>query len=202
MTLIQSALERGETLERVDRPAGALQRWLNQRLPDQRPVVPPLAGSWLGHPLHPILVLAPIGTWLSAGLLDLVPEQEVAARRLVLTGLVAAVPAMAAGAVDYRKLDQRQRRIGFLHLVSNVAAAGCYAASYRARRQGRSIAGKVWGLAGLAAVSAGGTLGGHLTYAQGVGVYRWQPDRRGDQPAQQTARELAEQAATGGSGGG
>ena len=29
----------------------------------------------------------------------------------------------------------------------------------------------------LAAISAGGALGGHLSYAQGAGMFRWQPLR-------------------------
>src|SRR3569833_2789463 len=33
-----------------------------------------LHGTWLGHPLHPVLVQLPVGSWLSAGLLDDLPE--------------------------------------------------------------------------------------------------------------------------------
>ena len=29
-----------------------------------------LHGTWLGHPLHPVLVQVPVGSWISAGVLD------------------------------------------------------------------------------------------------------------------------------------
>ena len=39
-----------------------------------------LNGVWLGHPLHPLLVQAPVGTWLSASILDLSARVRSAAR--------------------------------------------------------------------------------------------------------------------------
>jgi uncharacterized membrane protein len=175
MSVITRTMDRIEKLSRVDAPAGLVQRGVNRLFPEGSRIVPPLAGSWLGHPLHPALVLAPIGSWLSATVLDAVPGQQPAARRLVLTGLAAAVPAVVTGAVEYRQLSGRQRRVGFVHLVANATAAACYAASYRKRVRGHTAAAQGLGLLGLAAVTVGGTLGGHLAYAHGVGVYRWQP---------------------------
>lgn len=186
MTVVTRTLERIETLAPVDAPAGVVQRWLHRLLPHQPRVVEPLGGSWLGHALHPVVVLVPIGAWLSAGVLDTVPGQQPAARRLVLAGLVAAVPAVVTGAVDYRKLAGAQRRVGFVHLLANLTAGLCYTASYQSRRRGHTLVGQALGLIGLSAVVAGGTLGGHMTYAQGVGVYRWQPQRTA-QPATEPA---------------
>lgn len=178
MTIVRRTLEATETMDRVDPIAGAAQRRVSKVLPAGRPAGRLLGGSWLGHPLHPVLVLVPIGSWLSAAILDMVPGQESAVRRLIMTGLVGAIPAAIAGAVDFRQLDTRPRRVGFIHGLSNVTATACFAASYGLRRAGRTGAGRFWSMLGLAAVGTGGTLGGHLTYAQGVGVYRWQPERR------------------------
>lgn len=178
MGYIGRILERVEQVRQVDSPARAVQRWLNRLLPDDRPVVDTLSGAWLGHPLHPVLALVPVGSWLSAEVLDTVPGAQPAARKLVLAGLVAAAPTALAGATDFRKLDPRQRRVGFLHWAATATAGGCYVLSYRHRRRGRWIAGRFWGLAGLAAVSTAALLGGHLTYALGAGVYRWQPERQ------------------------
>ena len=183
MTVISRTLERIESLRQLDAPAGALQTVLGRLLPEGRRIAAPLGGSGLGHPLHPALVLVPIGSWLSASVLDTVPGQQPAARRLVLTGLLAAVPAAVTGAVDYRSLSGRQRRVGFVHLLSNLTATTCYAASYRSRLRGDTAAGRALGLLGLTAVGIGGALGGHLTYAQGVGVYRWQPPPAAEEPA-------------------
>jgi uncharacterized membrane protein len=180
MSIVSRTLEATETLERVDPAAGAVQRQVTRVLPDSRPVGKLLGGSWLGHPVHPVLVLLPIGAWLSATLLDLLGGQQAAARRLVLIGLLSAPPAAIAGAADFRQLGPRPRRVGFIHALANTVAVACFATSYWARRTGRTGTGRVSALLGLAAVGAGGTLGGHLSYAQGVGVYRWQPQRRPD----------------------
>src|SRR3954452_24103917 len=32
-----------------------------------------LHGTWLGHPLHPVLVQVPVGAWTSAGPVDSIP---------------------------------------------------------------------------------------------------------------------------------
>jgi hypothetical protein len=177
MTMVRRVLGEVESLERVDGAAGAVQRWMRGVLPEGR-VLDVLRGSWLGHPLHPALVMLPLGSWLSAGVLDLLPGEQAAARRLVLAGLLTAGPAMVAGAAELRDLDGGRRRVGFVHLVANLTAGACYAASYGYRRGGRVAAGRALAMLGLAAVGVGGTLGGHLSYAQGVGVYRWQPERR------------------------
>ncbi len=177
MTVVTRTLERAEDLTQLDAPADALQRGLRGVLPDRSPVVAPLGGSWIGHPLHPALVVAPFGSWLSASVLDAIPGQEAAAKRMVLTGLFTVIPAALSGAVDFRKLSGSARRVGFIHLLVNVTGSLCYAASYVARRQGRHGIGRALALLGLAAIGTGGTLGGHLAYAQGVGVYRWQSER-------------------------
>ena len=183
MTVVSKTLERTESLSQLDAPADALQRGLRSVLPDRSPVVRPLGGSWIGHPLHPAMVVAPFGSWLSANVLDAIPGQEPAAQRMVLTGLLAAVPAALTGAVDFRKLSGSARRVGFVHLLANSTGSLCYLASYLARRQGRHGIGRALALLGLAAVSTGGALGGHLAYAQGVGVYRWQPERADQRPS-------------------
>src|SRR5262245_5838534 len=42
-----------------------------------------LHGVWLGHPLHPAMVQIPVGAWVSAALLDAVPEAAPGATALV-----------------------------------------------------------------------------------------------------------------------
>lgn len=61
------------------------------------------------------------------------------------------------------------RRVGLAHAAVNATALGLYGASLVARRRGNPGRGKALGLAGSAALSVGGFLGAHLTYAQGVG---------------------------------
>lgn len=60
------------------------------RLIPPGPVRDALHGVWLGHPLHPMLVQASIGAWLSASILDFTGGGEKGARHLVTAGLAAA----------------------------------------------------------------------------------------------------------------
>ncbi|MER5481104.1 Rieske (2Fe-2S) protein [Streptomyces sp. NPDC002734] len=129
-----------------------------------------LHGLPIGHPLHPVLVQLPVGAWMSTAVLDLLPGQERAARRLVGVGLAVAGPAAVAGWVDWADLQRQQRRVGLLHAALNNAAVWLYAGSYAARRSGRQGLGRGLAVAGLAAVSAGGALGGHLAYRQAAGA--------------------------------
>jgi len=80
---------------------------------------------------------------------------------LVAIGLAAAPPTALLGLADYSGLDERQRRVGFVHAVVDSTALSCYAASYVLRRRDAHTAGK---LLGLVTLSAGGRLGGHLSY--------------------------------------
>lgn len=129
-----------------------------------------LRGLWLGHPLHPALVQVPVGAWTSAALLDLLPGEGRAARRLVAVGLAAAGPAVLAGWIDWAEQPPPQARVGLVHAAANITAVGAYAASLIARHRGRPLLGRALGYAGLTAVSAGGMIGGHLAYRQAAGV--------------------------------
>jgi nitrite reductase/ring-hydroxylating ferredoxin subunit len=120
-----------------------------------------LHGVWLGHPLHPVLVQAPVGAWLSASALDISAGNERAARQLTALGLAAAVPAAAAGMVDWSEQHEQQMRVGVVHAVANTAALTCYGASLAA---GGGRGARMWRLAGLAALGVGGLLGGHISF--------------------------------------
>jgi len=129
-----------------------------------------LSGRPLGHPLHPAAVIVPAGTLLSATLLDLTSGARLrpAARRLVGVGLLSAAPAALAGWSDWLDTAGAERRVGLVHATSNIVGIACYTASWWARVRGRR--GVLAGLAGATALGVGGWLGGHLAYAQGVGV--------------------------------
>jgi nitrite reductase/ring-hydroxylating ferredoxin subunit/uncharacterized membrane protein len=134
-----------------------------------------LSGTWLGHALHPVMQLAPLGTWMSAVLLDLVggEDAESASDTLIGAGLLAAAPTFVSGWSDYADstmASERVRRIGIVHAVANGTGALLFASSLAARRGGSRGRGKLLALAGMGAVGAGGWLGGHLSYAEGVGV--------------------------------
>lgn len=129
-----------------------------------------LHGVPLGHPVHPVAVQVPLGTWVSAAILDAVPGTRRAARVLVGVGVVSAVPAAVAGYADWSKLHEQQLRVGVVHSVANLLATGLYAASFLRRVHGQHASGKALSYAGLLVAASGGFLGGHLAYRQAAGV--------------------------------
>src|SRR3954465_7911242 len=129
-----------------------------------------LHGTWLGHPLHPVLVQVPVGSWLSAGLLDAVPPLRPAATAMIGTGVVAAVPAALAGAADWSEQDPGVRRLGALHALLNTAALGLYVGSLVARGKGSGGLGRVLSYSGLGLATVSASIGGHMSYAQSSGA--------------------------------
>ncbi|MCG8925016.1 DUF2231 domain-containing protein [Lentzea sp. CC55] len=170
---LHEALRAAEDLRAVDRPAAAVAA-VARRLLRQPRLQRALRGSWLGHPLHPLMITVPIGAWVCASVLDARAGNEEAARRLTGIGLAAAPPTVLLGLADYDRLSRRQQRVGVVHAIANTAALACFTASYAARRQEAHVRGKLLSLLGLTAMGVGGALGGHLAYAQGAGVFRWQ----------------------------
>jgi nitrite reductase/ring-hydroxylating ferredoxin subunit len=165
--------ERVGHVEQLDRPAAVL-AGAAEKLPPGR-LKDVLAGTWLGHALHPFLTDFPIGTWTSATLLDLFGGEESApaADRLVAFGILASLPTATTGTIEWAdttRSDPEVRRIGVVHAVANVAALAFFSASLAARRRGKRTGGKLLGLGGIGALTVGGHLGGHLSYAKGVGV--------------------------------
>jgi nitrite reductase/ring-hydroxylating ferredoxin subunit/uncharacterized membrane protein len=129
-----------------------------------------LHGVWLGHPLHPALILVPLGSWVSATVLDLLPGRRDAARTLVGLGVASALPTALAGWADWSDLHPQQQRVGLVHAGANLFTATLQFASWRARRQGRHARGVAYSLVAITAGSAGAYLGGHLAYRQAAGV--------------------------------
>jgi nitrite reductase/ring-hydroxylating ferredoxin subunit/uncharacterized membrane protein len=166
--------ERLAALEPLDAPAKPVAKFVRDAIPKGE-VKDALSGTWLGHALHPLLQLLPLGTWTSAVLLDLIggADDESAADKLIGAGLLSALPTFVTGWNDYADTEPASdsvRRIGILHAVANGAGASLFAGSLLARGRGNRGKGKLLALAGMGAVSAGGWLGGHLAYAEGVGV--------------------------------
>ncbi|WP_306211516.1 Rieske 2Fe-2S domain-containing protein [Actinoplanes sp. RD1] len=129
-----------------------------------------LHGTVVGHPVHPVLVQVPVGSFLSAAVLDVVPGQRRAATLLIGLGVASTGPAIAAGLVDWASLAKDQQRVGLVHATANTVALGLYAGSLAARWSGRWGLGRFLAYAGLSVAGAGAYLGGHLSYKQGAGV--------------------------------
>lgn len=167
---LHQVAERVEESTWLDGPVAVV----NKLLPDairQGPARDALGGRWLGHAAHPMLTDFPLGMWMSASLLDLLPgDHRAASRRLVFGGLVAALPTVATGWSDWTTAGTRERRVGVVHAVTNGCAALLYARSLAARRADRHAAGVALGIAGGLTATVGGFLGGHLATDRGVSV--------------------------------
>lgn len=167
-TRLTDALERARGLDAIAEPlATALSKVIGRG-----PVNDALSGTVTGHPLHPALVLAPAGSWLSAAVLDLAsgPRSHAAATRLIGFGNLAALPAALAGASDWIDTAGAERRVGLVHALTNMSALSLCTASWLTRRRGNRDLGVALSMSGMALAAAAGWLGGHLAYAKGVGV--------------------------------
>src|SRR5437667_12885469 len=81
--------------------AGDVAKRLADRL-ESRPVKDLLSGTWLGHPLHPLLTDVPIGAWIASAVLDLLgcERRASASAKLVGIGVLAVLPTAANGLSD------------------------------------------------------------------------------------------------------
>ena len=158
---LMGILERVADVQGLDKAIEPARRAVQKTLPTGLKNF--LHGTWLGHPLHPVLVHVPVGSWLSAGILDVVPAFRPAGTVLIGAGVAGAVPAALTGAADWSEQDAGVRRLGAIHASLNVVALSLYAGSLVARGKGR------WGL-GLG-----------LSYA-GLGVAYDSPSPRPHRP--------------------
>lgn len=162
-------LDRLERTDTLDGTVDAVRRSVRRVI---RPgaVADLLHGVWLGHPLHPALTDVPVGAWVGAAALDLVPGQQRAATAMVGVGLAATVPAVLTGVSDWSEAGAEQQRVGLVHAAANTVAVVLYSGSLAARLCGAHRAGRVLGGLGLAAAGLGAYVGGHLSYRSGTGM--------------------------------
>ncbi|WFE37808.1 Rieske 2Fe-2S domain-containing protein [Micromonospora sp. WMMD998] len=166
---MRELLTKLEQASGLDRVGDRWQRVVQGTLRSHR-VRDALHGVWLGHPLHPAMVQVPVGAWISAAVVDLLPGQRRAATALVGLGTVSALPAAVAGWNDWAALSRDQRRVGLVHAGANIVGLTLYAGSLAARLNGRHGLGRALAYLGLSAASGGAYLGGHLAYKQGAQV--------------------------------
>ena len=172
-TPVEPLIEAVESADVLDAPGKAIGKLVRSAL-GPGALKDALSGTWLGHALHPLMTDVVIGSWMSATLLDLLggDEDGRAAERLIGVGIAAYAPTALAGINDWadsEPADDGVRRAGLVHAAANSTALTLYGASLAARRRGSPRLGAALGLLGMGALGAGGLLGGHLSFAKGVG---------------------------------
>jgi nitrite reductase/ring-hydroxylating ferredoxin subunit/uncharacterized membrane protein len=170
MTLHEVARRIGD-IEALDQATGPLAGAAKKLIPPG-PAKDILSGTPFGHPLHPALTDVPIGSFTAATILDLVGGQgcQGAVEALLALGIVTAAPTAGAGLADWSDIYGSEQRIGLVHALANVTSLSLFAGSLVARRSGHRGLGRALSLLGMTTLAGGGYLGGHLSYARGVGV--------------------------------
>jgi nitrite reductase/ring-hydroxylating ferredoxin subunit len=171
-SVIRPLAERIEEIQQLDGAGEALKSLVDRYVHPRSEVKDLLSGTWLGHPLHPVLTDVVLGAWASSFLLDLVPGRRTrkASDRLVDVGILASVPTALAGLSDWADTWGRPRRVGLVHAGLNVAALYLYVGSSLARKRGRRLRGWWLSMSGFGVITASAYLGGHLSFGEGIGV--------------------------------
>jgi nitrite reductase/ring-hydroxylating ferredoxin subunit/uncharacterized membrane protein len=166
---LSNAIERLDLLDTLAEP---LQKAARAAIREGSGLKDALSGTWLGHPLHPPLTDLVVGSWTSALLLDLLggEEAEGGADTLVVAGIAAALPTAASGLSDWADTHGGTRRVGTVHALGNTTALALHTLSWHARRNGNRGRGRLLSGTGLAVATLSAWLGGHLSFARGVGV--------------------------------
>ncbi len=171
MQVLDGVIGRLEQVRALDGAADRVSAAVG-RVTHQPPLASLLSGTWLGHPLHPVLTDLPIGSWTSAFVLDIVGGKagRRPAQTLIGIGVLTAVPTALTGLSDWSDTVGGTRRVGTFHAVANSVGLACYALSWRARRRGHHGKGVLLAMVGATAATAAAGLGGHLVYRTGTGV--------------------------------
>lgn len=147
-----------------------------------------LHGTWLGHPLHPVLTDIPIGAWTLGVLFDIIyifsrsHTWVVAADVTIFVGVLGALATALTGYTDWNETIDRERRVGVAHGLINTVVLAVYIVSLLIRVSGgsRGLA-IVIALLGYVLVISAAYLGGELVFGIGTGVnhHAWQtvPDK-------------------------
>ncbi|MEU6075892.1 DUF2231 domain-containing protein [Micromonospora sp. NPDC047074] len=152
----------------------------------------------LGHPVHPMLVMFPVGLLVTAVLFDLVDTVggpdflgEVAYWNITV-GLVGGLLAAVAGTFDLLAIPQgtRAKRVALTHAAANLAVLLLFAAIWvvRLNADSRAAGGALIAIevVALAILGVSAWLGGELVDRLGVGV-----DREADLDAPSSLRPAA-----------
>jgi len=152
----------------------------SQRKPPRR-LKTLLNGTWLGHPLHPVITDVPVTAWVITAVFDVIwlispPTFAWAARGAEVTvviGLLGALGAIVTGLTDWSDTYGAERRVGLDHALFNAIATILYLVSFILRLlagPGDSIAAAIIGFLGLASVTYAAYLGGDMVFTKGTGV--------------------------------
>lgn len=136
-----------------------------------------------GHPVHPMLIVFPIGLYIVSFIFDLVyigagdPFWFRAAFWTMLIGFAGNLAAALPGFVDFLAIPagSEARKIATYHMGAGLLIAALYLINLLSRNWGVAQGPRPWlpillNLVGVGLISVQGWLGGELVYRFGIGV--------------------------------
>lgn len=134
------------------------------------------------HPIHPMLVVFPIGLWIFSLACDLIGLRVVTPAGWVTTafysmagGLLGALAAAVPGLIDllyYKGGAPPVKNIALTHMTINLVVVALYAVNIWLRiGSQQSMTVPIWlSVIGVCMLAVSGWLGGQMVYVYGVGV--------------------------------
>ena len=138
--------------------------------------------KFLGHPIHPVLVMFPFGLLATSLIFDVIhmisgnPSLPTASFYMIAAGVIGGLIAALFGFIDWLALpnNSRAKYIGGWHGIGNVVVVVLFAASWLLRRDNLNFIpdslAVILSFAGAGLALITGWIGGELIYRLGVGV--------------------------------
>jgi uncharacterized membrane protein len=138
--------------------------------------------KFLGHPIHPMLIVLPLGLFISAVVFDALflargtPVFAFVSYWNIALGVAGGLLAAVFGLIDWLAIPSatRAKRIGLLHGLVNVLVIATFASAWLLRRGTLDLAPGtnvfLLEVVGLLLGTVGGWLGGELVDRLGIGV--------------------------------
>jgi uncharacterized membrane protein len=134
-----------------------------------------------GHPVHPMLIVFPLGLLATAVVFDIIylvsnhAQWTVVAYYMIGAGVIGGLAAAVPGWLDWFAIPggTRAKRIGLLHGAGNVVVLALFIVSWILRRDNPDVpptGAIVAGIVGFVLSAITGWLGGELVDRLGVGV--------------------------------
>jgi uncharacterized membrane protein len=154
-----------------------------EQMRSKEPAASVVAGPY-GHPVHPILVTIPIGTWIASLVFDIASRSSDdpatfarGATWLIGIGIIGAAAAALFGLIDFLRIPRGTKAwtTGLTHLGLNVVVLALFVISWALRQSDTgypetSVGRLVLSIVALLLLATSGVLGGMLSYRYGVRV--------------------------------
>jgi uncharacterized membrane protein len=137
----------------------------------------------MGHSIHPVLIVFPLGLLSTAVIFDILylitgnTDFNIASGYSIAAGVIGGLVAAAFGLVDWTAIPAgtRAKSVGLVHGLANVVVVLLFAVSWLLRANETAwhpnAGALLLGFAGLVVASVGGWLGGELVERHGIGVH-------------------------------